>query len=705
MRKTIKKTLALLLTALMLFGTAIPMVSATEATSESTFKDPATAQNGDILWEVNFKDTERFNVDIVKNKDDYSELKISDDGKTAELIAKSRDVVANYGFGGAIQGLPMGDGNGAYTVEFKMSAYNGGTSSAGLKLVNSVYANSKVTSGFGLSADSALNAALISRCKDYTPTAKIWISGTHLKNIGRVEETKTDSLGVSNRVYTYRLTVDNKTGTTALYVLDSSVGWACLDTQTDYTSSDEYLNLVFAIQNAATTTRALTVSDVKIFKGIFETITTEAYGSELISLGNMSEAQTFSNGIIYTPTINFTSNANYAPNYSFDVENAEHTISDASLAAYHIRQYGGVTNLRLGYGQKYTVTYSIKQPVAGLAAGFAFATPGNSTRRAISVTMTQTKLNMRLNGAASSVGNSFNSSVSYDSTIFADNGYAHVAIEFDNYQITVYINGDKKITYDALANSGNGLNGYGTANLSLAFLEYADAAATTGTTYKNVKVYSGLTVSNKYVTVVDGETTEKLAIPATETYTLPTREAAAGYVFKGWKVNDADFATPAGTSVLTNDLERIEAVYAKAMSDVWVQFGNTDTENNTTDMRIVGVLDSLYYNSIGYDIVIKYKVNEQEQTYTSANYELHNVYNSLLAKYGTEVVTPETLGFGADSGYYLTAFTIFNVPTNIGEITFELTPYQIDLDGNKMPGEKITLSFTEMWAKNNASGN
>ena len=91
--------------------------------------------------------------------------------------------------------------------------------------------------------------------------------------------------------------------------------------------------------------------------------------------------------------------------------------------------------------------------------------------------------------------------------------------------------------------------------------------------------------------------------------------------------------------------------------------------------------------------------------YTSTNYELHNVYNSLLAKYGTEVVTPETLGFGADSGYYLTAFTIFNVPTNIGEITFELTPYQIDLDGNKMPGEKITLSFTEMWAKNNASGN
>ncbi len=107
MRKTIKKTLALLLTALMLFGTAIPMVSATESTSGNTFKDPATAQNGELLWEVNFNDKERYDFALTRPDDEYSELKISEDGKTAELITKQRSDPKNYAFVGAVDGLPF----------------------------------------------------------------------------------------------------------------------------------------------------------------------------------------------------------------------------------------------------------------------------------------------------------------------------------------------------------------------------------------------------------------------------------------------------------------------------------------------------------------------------------------------------------------------------------------------------------------------
>ena len=53
---------------------------------------------------------------------------------------------------------------------------------------------------------------------------------------------------------------------------------------------------------------------------------------------------------------------------------------------------------------------------------------------------------------------------------------------------------------------------------------------------------------------------------------------------------------------------------------------------------------------------------------------MHYAYESLTAKYGTETITPTSLGYDPAAGY-LTAFTIQGLPTDIGVITVELTAY------------------------------
>ena len=298
MRKTIKKTLALLLTAIMLLGVAAPTVSA-----EGEFKDPATAEDGELLWEVDFNDRSRYGFALTRPDDEYSELKISQDGTMAELITKSRDVDKNYAFVGTVNGLSMGEGAGAYTIEFKMSA----TGKSDQVNANFVYANSSAKCGFALYCDTASNYALIGRGSNYSITARRWISGSHLINVDRVSETKTSSLGVDNRVHTYRLTVDNESGCTALYVKEKSVGWTCLDTQTGCQTNDGNLYLIFGARTSKNTERSMLIYDAKIFKGIFDTINVDTEGEELISLGDMSTDQTFENGITYTSSINSTS--------------------------------------------------------------------------------------------------------------------------------------------------------------------------------------------------------------------------------------------------------------------------------------------------------------------------------------------------------------------------------------------------------------
>ena len=246
--------------------------------------------------------------------------------------------------------------------------------------------------------------------------------------------------------------------------------------------------------------------------------------------------------------------------------------------------------------------------------------------------------------------------------------------------------------YSALKNvTGKAGKGFNDNVLSIALQQYFDTTAATSASfsYKNIKVYSGLTVTNNYLQVINDGQISVLTISTAE-YELPSM-TKIGYVFCGWKVNGADTVTPVGTKLATKDLDSIESVFVKAMSKAWVQF--KDNGNNTKDMRIVSVIDSLAYKNIGYDVVIKYTENGQQKTITKNDLQLTEVYDSLTAKYGTETVTMATLGCDANGGY-ITAFTLKNIPTNIGEVTIELTPYQTALrQTESVSGETITIKL------------
>lgn len=155
--------------------------------------------------------------------------------------------------------------------------------------------------------------------------------------------------------------------------------------------------------------------------------------------------------------------------------------------------------------------------------------------------------------------------------------------------------------------------------------------------------------------------------------------ANAGEAAKGTLTNVVAVSSESEINAMNAAAAAIVRVVLPANeAGIRVQF--KDNGDGTEDMRIVGLLDSLEYYEIGYHISITYN----EQNY-SDDLALNYVYTSLTAKYGTEIVTPDSLGY-ACSGYYLTAFTVQNIPTT-GTVTFELTPYSIATEG----AEKVSL--------------
>ncbi|MBQ8818362.1 MAG: hypothetical protein IJZ83_07275, partial [Clostridia bacterium] len=222
-----------------------------------------------------------------------------------------------------------------------------------------------------------------------------------------------------------------------------------------------------------------------------------------------------------------------------------------------------------------------------------------------------------------------------------------------------------------------------TDNLYLCFGTYSQDDAV----ISNVKIYS----TSHFVKVIDGNTEDTIAINEEE-YTLPAA-TKAGYMFQGWKVNGAETVTNVGEKVSTENLKTLEKVFVPVMSEIWWQAAKIydgETDTGKRDVRFVSAIDSLNYKSIGYDVTITYGGN----SYDNNNFDLKHVYSSLLASYGSEVVTLETLGYDDTNGGYITAFVIKNVPNNVGDITVELTPYQVTPDGTKVTGDVITVTLT-----------
>ena len=112
MQKTIKKTIALLLTVVMLLSLGIPMVGAVEATT-ATYPTYAEAADGELLYKVDFNDKSRFNYDVKGSV--AGSVTPSTDGTALTIKGDSN----KFTVGGEIANLPLQ--NTVYTVDFSLT--------------------------------------------------------------------------------------------------------------------------------------------------------------------------------------------------------------------------------------------------------------------------------------------------------------------------------------------------------------------------------------------------------------------------------------------------------------------------------------------------------------------------------------------------------------------------------------------------------
>ena len=113
-----------------------------------------------------------------------------------------------------------------------------------------------------------------------------------------------------------------------------------------------------------------------------------------------------------------------------------------------------------------------------------------------------------------------------------------------------------------------------------------------------------------------------------------------------------------------------------------------NAETNTFDLRLVGLLhDEAYakYDKVGFAVEVTYG-----STTKSTTKDITTIYSSITAgeTAGYAEYTAESLG-----GEYIYVLNCVNIPTNLGNITFTVTPYyQYDEGGVVFTG--VTKTFT-----------
>ncbi len=223
---------------------------------------------------------------------------------------------------------------------------------------------------------------------------------------------------------------------------------------------------------------------------------------------------------------------------------------------------------------------------------------------------------------------------------------------------------------------------FGVEYLTLKMTSVSTTTAGQKRAWKDIIVYKGdRNQSTTFNVNRDGYTkTESIT---NGMYTLPNVNKA-GYVFAGWKVNDAATLTPAGAKIPDATLAKIDAVFEKVMSKTWVQFKTNAEDATKKDIRIVGAIDTLDYVELRYKVV----VTAGEKVLYDDDVTITKVYSSLTETYSaneSKDITVKDLGY---SDGYMVSFAIKGIK---GEITVTLTPSQTTGLGTTT-GEEI--SFT-----------
>ena len=640
--KTMKKTIALILVSLMLLAFAVPTVTATEATA-SNFISYESAKDGQLLGTVDFG---KVNLEVLNKSDTLNTTVVVNGGELKITPAKGTPRFT-YNTGMTLSELPISDTS-VYTIDFSMATYAG-------SLARYIYFNNDCQNGFIV---TKTYASASGKNGD-----KVGDNIYYADLEGGAYQTNYDTNHLRNY---FRVVLDAKNRKMSLYNLASNQTDYNFIAETTYAAPENNcLQLAFGVANHGSAGRAGIFENVNIYKGdLFNPVAEELV--KAITFDDSWETLKDSE----TPPSTITPNG------------GEIKIAiPANDTRFDCVVGKSITDVKVDATSKYTIDFAMST-YADLARYIYFD-------KAFSCGFTVLK------GQASKASN-FSST---GTVVYEDMGITtQTSLHSANHTTTYY-----RVTLDAAAEklelyvlSTNGWvkvlenNGYEVPEdgcLTLVFGGRNHKTAGRNAIFSDVNIYEGHYFAKNTVDVIDGETTTTLELDKELfEYTLP-KESKVGFMFKGWKVNGSEDITKSGEKVPTATLETLEKVFVPVMSDV--RWQAMDNGNGSRDVRFVSAIDSLNYTKIGYNVTIKY----QDKSFDKNGFDLKHVYTSLLASYGSDVVTLETLGYDNNDGY-ITAFVIKNVPTDVGDITVELTPYQAGPDGEPVMGDKVTKVLT-----------
>ena len=136
-----------------------------------------------------------------------------------------------------------------------------------------------------------------------------------------------------------------------------------------------------------------------------------------------------------------------------------------------------------------------------------------------------------------------------------------------------------------------------------------------------------------------------------------------------------------------NDTTGSSAKYKSMIDDISLIPGNAET----LDVRFVSTVDSLDYQSVGYEIT-------QSRSQNPLKTETKNVYKRIWAAGKAGVLDnaiPSDIS-GVDCSTYMHLATLVNIPIRLWDATFTVTPYWKTQDGTVVKGDAQTYTMNKL---------
>ena len=674
MKRNFKKALSLILTACMLLSSMAMMLIPTYA-EEPLVKDYDTANDGDILYTVDFRfdDAFTFHYDDTAGKVDVT---FSDDGHKMTFGTKTSGAVY---YGGFLKDFRI-TGH-VYTISYYIE--------------NSDYKNIRMNVAT-LHDGSRLG---ITTAKDGTKQALTMIdNGTTGANAG-ANITRQRDASNNNREY-YKVVVDGINMVVKYFVLDTTGNYAWISSiNLAYNVYNNYLIAGMYNYDAIASGKEISVGDFTIAKGnqVYSEDQTYRQKYDATANGDVLYDVDFRDnneaGLVWgthRPTAGLTATS---------VSEDGKTLSLNSGAAAAVQTKNAyLPDEALNYGSytyEFFVTSDKRTGMNVLASNSTVASGGASYYGAGFSYFNGTAANMFMKGSGwantSDTGLAKGGArvklevfVQNQTPDTSDPTKPNVKIEVNTETCTVtnyILNSEGQFIKTASIN-------YSGSILRPVIYPYAYDTATNAT-FSNVVIKKGLTISGNEPTVLDlkinGEYATEKPVIVDSDYKLPALVEKDYHTVEyqladGTVINSVADLTLTQPSVNTVELKMVYTPIA-VQENVELRGIQTalepNTENNTTSVRFIGAVDTLDFKEVGFNLYVVYKDKDGNVHETSNENGVDkgttSVYNSVLAGIDA-AVTAQDLGTN-----YLFAITVNNVPMGEGvQVDFYLLPYVIN---------------------------